>query len=255
DVNVIYKKVTEKVYKTEVEKAIKNGRLEQDEKEFLEKLKSNLKLSDNVASKIYKEGAEKLIRKFINNAISDERLSPDEEKELNAIAESLNIDLKLDYPTRAVLDKYKLLWKIENEEIPAIDVDIKLQKKEKCYFYTRVNWYEQRKITKRIKYSGPTLRIKIAKGLYWRTGNLGFQTISENQWRKLDSGDLFLTNKRLIFLGNNGNKTIKLNKIIDFESFSNGVEIKKETGRNPFLEFDKNIDIFSIILGRAISDI
>jgi len=252
DFNAVYREVTKRIYKTEVEKAVSNGRLEPEEKDFIEKLRSNLKISDDLASKIYQESSEKLIKRFVNNAVSDERLSREEEEELNEIAASLGVDLSFEENTKRVFDKYKLYWKIENEEIPSIDVDINLQRKERCYFHTQTDWLEQRRVTKRIRYSGPTVRLKIVKGVYWRMGDLGIQPVSEEQWKVIDSGHLFLTNKRLIFMGSHRNKTIRLNRILNFVPYTNGVEIQKDRGKNPFLKFSRNVDVFSMILGRVM---
>src|SRR5690606_2881585 len=126
---------------------------------------------------------------------------------------SLGIDFNLDYNTKEMLDRYKLYWQIENGELPTIIPDINIQKSESLYFKTSVKWLEQRRVTKRINYGGPTARIKIAKGVYYRMGSIGVQKVSEDVWQTIDSGQLYLTNKRLIFMGEKGNKIIQLNKI------------------------------------------
>jgi hypothetical protein len=254
EISKIYNEVAGNIYKMEVDKAVVDGKLDEDEVKFLENLKNNLRLSEKYSEDIYKESAGKLVQKFMNNAVSDERLSPDEEEELQAISKSLNVKLDMDYKTQAALDKYKLYWQIENSDLPNIAIPINIQKSEICYFHVHCDWLEQRRITKRINYGGPTLRIKIAKGVYWRAGSLGVQAVSEDIWQNIDSGDIYLTNKRIIFMGQKGNKTIGLNKILDFTVFSNGIDIQKDAGKNPFLQFDKNTDIFSMILGRAIRE-
>jgi hypothetical protein len=55
-------------------------------------------------------------------------------------------------------------------------------------------------------------------------------------------------------MGDKSNKTIRLNRILDIMSYSNGVDIKKDSGRSPFLEFDENVDIFSMILVRLMKE-
>ncbi len=255
EIDKIHKDVSGKIYKKEVDKAVEDGKLEKSERDFLSKLQKDIKLSDEFTNEIYKESATALVQRFIDDAVSDERLSPDEEKQLAAISNSLNINFQFDEPTHVLLDKYKLFWQIENGEIPTIDPGINIQKSEECYFRTHCNWLEQRRVTKRIRYGGPTMRIKIAKGLYWRAGDLAIQPVAEDVWATIDSGDLYLTNKRLIFMGSKGNKTIRLNKVLDFTTYSNGVDIQKDTGKSPFLQFSNNTDIFTMILGRAISEL
>lgn len=55
-------------------------------------------------------------------------------------------------------------------------------------------------------------------------------------------------------MGSKGNKTINLNKILNIDPYSNGIEIQKETGKNPFLEFKNNVDVFSMIISRLINE-
>ena len=56
-------------------------------------------------------------------------------------------------------------------------------------------------------------------------------------------------------MGGRGNKTIRLNKILDIKPYKNGVDVQKETGRSPFLEFSENVDIFSMMLVRLMDEI
>ncbi|WP_430936814.1 hypothetical protein [Saccharicrinis sp. 156] len=254
DTQELLKTETEKLYQEQVKEAVSDGRLDNNEKENLERLKKDLLISDEIADKIYETNAKEILQSFIDGAISDQRLSPEEEVEINEIAKSLSIDLKVDDKSKEVLDRYKLYWQIENGELPTIDPDINIQKSENLYFRTSIKWLEQRKVTKRINYGGPTARIKIAKGVYYRMGSVGVQRVSEDVWQTIDSGQLYLTNKRLIFMGGKGNKTIRLNKILDLTPYKNGVDIQKETGKSPFLEFSHNVDIFSMILVRLMDE-
>lgn len=55
-------------------------------------------------------------------------------------------------------------------------------------------------------------------------------------------------------MGTKGNKIIAINKILDIEPFRNGIDIQKESGKSPFLEFSNNVDIFSMILIRLMNE-
>ena len=92
-----------------------------DERRFLEKLKSDLKLPDDITKDIYNESAKVLLEKFISDAVSDERLSPEEQSEYDAICKSLNVDLKFEKQTQAALDRFKLYWQLENGDLPTLN--------------------------------------------------------------------------------------------------------------------------------------
>ncbi len=245
-----------KVYGESLSEFLKDNKLSSEEKKKIEQLKKDIILDDKIAKEICGKKVQEIYNRYLNEAISDARLSPQEEKQLKAIAENLHItDIKADEATKKQLEKYQLFWSIENGNIPSVEHEINLQKNEKCYFVKDVELHELRRITKRINYGGPTFRVKIMKGLYYRVGSLAVRPVSEDIMTRIDSGKLYLTNKRLIFNGSKKNTTIRLNKIIDFEGFRNGVSIDKDSGKSPFYTFSEDIDLFCVTLGALLKNI
>lgn len=254
DVNEVIENETVKVYVRHVRKAVSEGVLQDVEKENLEKLRAQLRISTDVAKEVYRKSAGQILQGFIDGAISDERLSPQEEGQMEELARNLGIDLEIDSKSKAVLDRYKLYWQIENGQLPEITPPINIQKSERLHFSTFVHWIEERKVVKRRNYAGPTGRIKLAKGVYYRVGSLRTNNMSRDEWQRIDSGQIYLTNKRLIFMGAKGNKTIRINTVLAINPFSNGVDIQKERGKSPFLEFTDNVDIFAMIMTRLMDE-
>lgn len=250
DINNLIAKETEKIYSKSLKESMKDGKIDSIEKENLEKLKSDLLIPERIVKELHQENAKEVYQKFIEDAIEDYSLSPAEEQDLERISKNLGIDTQFIEKKRQTLEKYKLYWQIENADLPELSSQINLQKAETLHFQSYVKWLEQRRVTKRINYGGPTARIKIMKGVYYRAGSINVQKVSEDIWQTIDAGDLYLTNKRLIFMGAKGNKTIPISKILDFKPYKNGVDIQKDSGKSPFLEFGNNIDIFSMILAR-----
>lgn len=237
-----------------IDTALEDKKIEDGEMQKLDLIRKNLLLSEETLNEMYTDSATNILQNYLDQAVSDQRLSPEEDKQLEELSTNLGIGIKTDEKTKEILNRYRLYWRIENADIPTCSVSISLQKNEACYFSTHIKWLEQRRVTKRINYSGPTMRIRIMKGVYWRAGSIAPQRISEDEWRVIDEGTIYLTNKRIIFMGNNGNKTITLGKILGFEPYSNGVDIQKDSGKSPFLEFSTNIDIFSMILARVLNE-
>ena len=251
----LHNEISSAIYKESLEAAIADGRLDQDEKDFLKMLQSEIGIPESVADEIYAQSAKARLEAYLAEAIDDSRLSPDEERELEQIAQSLGAEIKFEGELKTTLEKYRLFWQIENGDVPTIQADINLQRNEECYFKCDVDWYEHRRQTRRIRYAGPTARIRLAKGIYYRAGDLGFQKVSEDVSVKIDTGPVYVTSKRLLFRGQRKNKTIRLSKIIDFTPYVNGVQIEKDAGKSPFLAFERDVDLFSVILGRAIVDL
>src|SRR5690606_40389673 len=105
-----------------------------------------------------------------------------------------------------------------------------------CVSTTTMQWGDIRTETRTIRYGGPTARIRIAKGIYWRTGSMNVQRVTEEVLKPIDTGQLYITNKRVIFLGRNRNTNVRLNRILDFTIYTDGIELVKDAGRNPVLD-------------------
>lgn len=255
-VDEIHQELAGKIYQREVEKVIQDGELDEDERLFIEKLQNDLKLPSAVADMIYQKSGQELIRSFMDNAIADAKLTPQEEKELLAISRNLNAELKLDEATRSDLEKYKLYWQIENDEMPALVVDLNIPRSEKCYFVVEdALWYEELEATDHGSYAQSNLSLKIAKGIYWRERNRDSMTLHEDRWVKVDTGNLYLTNKRLFFRGKNGDKIMLLSRVLDFTVYENGIEVQKNSDKDVFMNFYHSADIFAMLLGKAISQL
>jgi hypothetical protein len=242
------------IYKKSVAEVLSDGRLTDEERAFLNNLERDLILPHEIAQAIYSEAADAKLQNLVQHVIEDERLSPNEERELQAMERSLGVQVQLDTRKRAVLQRLKLYWVIENGAVPSIDVPIRLQKAEVCYAHNLVGWNELRTVTTSYQYGGVTARVKIAKGLYLRAGQVAVDRVTQDVLKEIDRGDLYLTNKRLIFVGGRKNSTIQLKKILDFKPYRNGIQIQKETGKSPFLEMTGDIDTFALTLDRALRD-
>lgn len=254
NVNKIHEKIIGKVYQKEIDEVIKDGMITEQEKKFLEKLQNNLRLNISIAEKISAESRKKLMEDRLQAIIEDGRISPTEEAEFYAIAKNLDVDVQIDDANKSMFEKLKLYWTIENAELSPISVGLSLQKAEECYFSTSVGWYELRTETTRYNYAGTTARIKIMKGVYYRVGSVKVQPIKRDVLRQIDSGTLYLTNKRIIFVGSKKNSNIRLDKVLSFTPYSDGIEIGKDTGKSPFLSFTNNLEIFELLLSRLLRD-
>ena len=243
----LHQKIGELVYQQSFEEAISDGRLSKEEKQFLSDLEQTLSLPKELSSKIAEEAKKGFFQSYIETVSEDSRLSPDEEKELHAIATSLGIKLSSSSGTSKKLNQLKHYWSLENLELPQIETELKLQKQEVCYFECpNVNW---------LKVSGRN----------WTVVNLNsnpkevftgkestIDSVYRHQLTRVDSGKIYLTDQRIIFEGLEKKTTIKFDKILRIKTFSDGIEILRETGKNPILRFSEKADEFGIILNRLL---
>jgi hypothetical protein len=150
-------------------------------------------------------------------------------------------------------DKPRLFRELDREGLPAIDASIILQRRETCHFTCYADWYELRPVHRRLRINDPIRAIEQSPtASSFANDGEAFKGTLEQEPVHIDSGRVFLTNKRLIFLGTRKNNTVALRKILDFTPYVKGVEIQKESGKGFFLAFNDRIDTFAAILGQAI---
>lgn len=242
--------IGEIVYRRFFEKAISNGRLIRKEQDFLDKIEKDLQLPKSLINKISDESKRNFIQNYVENVIKKQEFSPDAELEINNISESLNIDLLFSNEITKKLEKLKLYWKLEHFPLSAIACDIVIQKSEQCYFkINSVKWYELKSLQlKPLHYS---LNIKDLKAFYL---NSYYKKSNNSTYKYIDSGNLYLTNKRIIFTGKHKDLNIRSEKILRLSPKSDGVEIDKETIKSIFIQFPEKADEFSLILDKLIRE-
>lgn len=249
----LHHKIGEIVYRRFFEKAVSNGRLIRREEDFLEKIENDLELPKHMVKKISDETKKTFLENYVQNIIRDLELSPNKEQEINNIAESLKTDLNFNKETTEKLQRLHLYWNLENLPLSTVSCDIEIQKSEQCYFKIyNVKWHELRAIRQKpLSYNA---NFKIFKQLYVNSGSFKTRKYDPNFIRYIDYGNLYLTNKRIIFTGNKKNINIRFEKIFKLTPQSDGLEIDKETGKIAVIQLPKLADEFCMILNRLINE-
>jgi len=252
-VEIANHQVCQEVYERELDTALEDHRLDDKELHFLRQLQNRLQLPQSWADSLYQHKAQSIIIQFVKGAIADERLSPDEEQELQALADNLGVEPDLDAATQAELAKYRLLWQIENGDLPSIYVPIKLKTDEQCYFLTDAHAYEEKKPHKEpLEKAEEPLSIRLTRGDYWRAEHPLPFTSTNDAWKSLSDGKAYISNQRIILRKNNSEKNIRLSQIEDFRVYPNGVMLYREKSKRLFIQTHDNTDVFSMILGRVL---
>lgn len=243
-----------KRFRVEVIQLLINGKSVHENKDEIDNLQKILRINEDDFKEIVDTERVRVVKEYFSKAIKDGRYSPEEEEGFYELVKKLDVSPTFNDDTIAIIQKSKKLWEIENQSLSTINVNINLSQNEKCFHSTYADYYEYRTVTKKINYNGPTLRVKIMKGFYYRIGNFNTSKETEEVLKKIDTGRAYITNRRIIFIGSNRTYSILLKKILDMEPFSDGIKIMKDTGRNIFLRFNNEIDLFTLILARVVKD-
>lgn len=242
-------------YTARIEEYLRDGSISQKEKMDLDMLRQNLRLSDSVAKDLYRKAVKSQIDNYTKPIFDSEIFSPEDERMMYEAAGRLGINLKFPADVQEKLAKYRQNWELLNGELPVLQSDILLQSNEVLHYRIPIDWFEEKSITKRVNYSGFTYSTKLIGNLRWKVGTIQPHKITSQELTKIDSGILYLTNKRFIFNGQHGNKTVFLNKILGFTPYTDGMLIEKDSGHAPFFACDCDMQQFATILDRLLASL
>lgn len=237
-----------------VGEAVADGKLTGQKRARLDSLSKALRLSPEVASRILDDARQKKLQGALEEAIADERLSPTETADLHALAAALGATISVDARTQRTLDRYSLMWRIENGQLPVESVPIHLQRGEQCHASASATWYEMRTRTERVNYGGPVVSIPICKGVRYRVGSVHVEPIRHDVLTAVDTGTLYVTNKRVIFDGSRRNTSIRFSSLLSYTPYVDGVKLEKSSGKPMTMVLgDTDVEIFNMILGEVLS--
>ncbi len=253
--SVLEHELTEKssaAYRKKLESVFSGEYISEAGKTELECLRKNIRLDAEKAKSIYREAVKSTMDSYTKPIFESEVYSPEDEARMFNAAKNLGLSLSFPPEIQQKLCKYRQNWEILNGKLPVLKSDMHLQAGEVLHHVQQVNWYEERTETTRVNYSGFSYSAKVFGNLRYRAGSIKPQKITQDVWRQIDSGQLFLTSKRIIFSGAHGNKVIPYGKVLHFEAYSNGIQIQKDSGKSPFLEFSGDVPVFAEILNQLI---
>jgi hypothetical protein len=115
-------------------------------------------------------------------------------------------------------------------------------------------WYElKRSRSRSFNYHGLGLRIPIGGGFSYKIGAISsLNPTSRDEYSPISSGRVFLTNRRVILQGNEENKSVNINSILDIEQYLDCVIIGKSKGKKPLIKFElDDAAVFSRLITRV----
>lgn len=91
------------------------------------------------------------------------------------------------------------------------------------------------------------------KGLRWRMGSVSVQRVTSDVMTRLDTGALYITNKKVLFDGASRNVSITLGRITKFTVFKDGMQVEKSSGRDAYFTGTADWEVAGACLDGALS--
>jgi hypothetical protein len=230
-----------------------DGKITAEEIEDIERQQATLSISEvemnEIRIKAYKSAYDAIKR--------DGTITSEEEEELSKIQKYFKIPDQDIEPTKKELARFRLLREIATGNIPEVTVtNMVVQKGEKAYWAEVGKILEERVIRRRYEGGSHGVSIRIAKGLSYRVGAHRGQLIADSAVVPVSYGELVITNKRIVFKGDKKSFSLKLEKILNIEFYSDGVNMSEESGKHRVVQFNesRNMDIIGSIISYAINN-
>ena len=176
------------------------------------------------------------LRSALDQALDDGLLSEEEQERMEAMREGLGLDADAAevWPYREKLFLAQSLRLLLEGRDPSEHfhfeghLPILLMKSEKLlYLFKNVQFHEERT---RTHYEGRSsgVSIRIAKGVYYRTGGFRGNPVQETNMEHIDTGYFAVTDKHFYFHGPSKSFRTRYDRIVGLDPYSDGVGVRKD---------------------------
>lgn len=250
--NYLAKRGAKSEYQATLQKFIADGKLDENEKKQLEALAAEHGFSQDELRDAHKKAASLMFK----NVGSDSRITDEEKKELEALMSYFELsqeDFEFD---QATFNKFYTLALIEKGVMPTPQhsgFNIIMKEGEVLHWGCPATLKKQKRVTTRVNYGGLTGSIRIMKGVRYRVGSIGIAPQTSEVMVDEDTGNFWLTNQRLGFLGSRKNFTMPYNKILSLELYKDGISIHKEGRGTPFIIGLDDVEVPAAIISATLN--
>lgn len=173
---------------------------------------------------------------LVERALADDILTRNEETTLASIIEAfpftetdVNRHNCLERLTKAATLRDLMNGEVKSRMNHSGVIPFKLQKNESLLWVFKDVEYDQFVSNRTMAGGSSGLSIKVAKGVYWRVGGFAAKPVVKTDLKNLDKGNLFLTNKHIMFDGGFKNFKIRLSSLALVEPYGDGLQLQKNT--------------------------
>jgi hypothetical protein len=195
-------------YQRAIDDVLADERVTDDERAWLARLAAALRIPGNLARRMYESSAASLVARLWTGSMADSRLTQEEAERVANVADSAGVEL--DGKATQAIAQVRVLASLQaGGALPILDPPLQLQRGEVCHFYYPATWHEVRK---------------------QRSGG-----VSEDALTALGTGLAIITNRRVIFEGTGKTHSVKYDSLLGIKEYTDGVELRRHSGRNPFI--------------------
>jgi hypothetical protein len=209
-------------------------------------------LGPQSAKEIAARYARHKIEPVVVDMLADNVVDPPEDARLSSLLVRLGV--QLDANSQSAISEAKMLWAVSNDPLPIASSPLLLKRGETCHHVVVAEASEDRTKTVRVNYGGASARVKIMKGVYYRVGSTNIQRVTEEYAHSFGSGALCFTNQRLLWTSPQKTIAIPISRIINYETYSDGIKIYKDSGKPMTFAWNAPDRVATVLAVRVIEE-
>ncbi len=241
-----------------IQDALSDDKLTEDEYGGLLEKAKEFNIDKSIISDLREKHFLEKIKPIKQQILDEAAMSPEQEESIVALAKNLHVSHLFD--SDFIL--CRTLWKFQNDEnfeptpFDASHWDIILQSGEMAYTYTHAVWEQLKKKKISHGFAGGSLSFRVAKGVRLSVGRAVPISQEYEEMTEIAGGILVVTNKRILLNGDRRNTNITKGRLVSYEVFEDGIEIRKSTGQPDFFRMGKIDTLFvaamiqSVLVGK-----
>ena len=192
------------------------------EKLELDSLLKSLGLAEKDLSKLKNKKIKELVKPIVSEIIKARRFSDAQEQELNQIF----VNFSSEYKSGDQFEFERKLWLFEKcgkLDLQNIPIQKKLKKDEICYTHFVCRWRLRPSDIGFIPYRIYSYEPEHIRGINKSDGSVDFVRDTS----EISDGTIYITNKRVFFVGKNGSTDVILNDVVEFAKDEHETEFSR----------------------------
>jgi len=251
--NYLAKREGKSEYQEALKKFLADGKLDEREKKQLDELSAKYSLTKEDLLDANKRAASLVF----NNISNDERITDEEKGDLETLMKYFGLSTSDFEFNQKNFNKFYSLALVDKGILPTLEntgLNVIFKKDETLHWLCGATLKKQKRITERVSYSGFTGSIKITKGVRYRVGSFKLTPQTREIMVDADSGNFWMTNQRLGFLGSRKNFSLPYNKILSSELYTDGMSIHKEGRESSYIVGLDDVELPAAILSYILNN-
>lgn len=174
-----------------------------------------------------------------------------EREKTASLIRQLGITVQMNSSDKELLDRADLLFRIEQNDLTPIDLAINLKKGEEGYYETRAALITQQMVQVSAAQSfGASVNLPAGGGASASIGSYTHKPAEYEEREHADRGDLFITNKAIIFVSSS-TLTIRWSQVLRLDGSDEYVAVVRDSGKEVQFEMNDRLDA---AIFRALSE-